>query len=199
MKLLFIDACQRGPKLSRTHRICRAFLEELEKVHPHIWVETVCLREEKLHAFDEKAVEKRSLLVDQGKLEDPMFRWADAFNEADFFLIGAPYWDLSFPAALKTYVENIFVHKINFECGDQGKLIGLANGQKTVYITTSGGYIGEDDWGAGYMRAVMRTLGIPKFQRISAEGLDIEGNDIEAILLQAEEEARCAARRMPMD
>ena len=124
MKLIFIDACQRGADISRTHRICRAFLDELEKVHPHIWVETVCLREEQLAAFDGPMVEERSRLIEQGKPEKPMFPLADSFNEADFFLIGAPYWDLSFPAALKVYVENIFVNKINFACGENGKLFG---------------------------------------------------------------------------
>lgn len=60
--------------------------------------------------------------------------------------------------------------------------MGLAQGKQAVYITTAGSPVGENDWGAGYMRAVLTTLGIPEFRSIRAEGIDIQGWDAQGIL-----------------
>lgn len=60
--------------------------------------------------------------------------------------------------------------------------MGLAQGKQAVYITTAGSPVGENDWGAGYMRAVLTTLGIPEFRSIRAEGIDIQGWDVQGIL-----------------
>ena len=38
-----------------------------------------------------------------------MFDLASQFQQADEIVIAAPYWDLSFPAILKLYLENIYV------------------------------------------------------------------------------------------
>ena len=35
--------------------------------------------------------------------------YAKQFAGADTIVIAAPFWDLSFPAILKTYIENIYV------------------------------------------------------------------------------------------
>ena len=113
-----------------------------------------------------------------------------AFARADTVLIGAPYWDLSFPAALKIWVENIYVRNLTFRYTPEGEPVGLAQGKQAVYITTAGSPVGENDWGAGYMRAVLTTLGIPEFRSIRAEGIDIQGWDVQGILRRAESEAR---------
>ena len=63
-----------------------------------------------------------------------------------------------------------------------------------MYIQTAGSPIGQNDWGAGYMRAVLNTLGIPSFTTVSAEGLDLTRNDPESIMRDAEARARQAAR-----
>ncbi|MGN0989033.1 MAG: NAD(P)H-dependent oxidoreductase [Eubacteriales bacterium] len=36
-----------------------------------------------------------------------MFSYAKQFESVDVIVIFAPYWNLSFPASLKTYIENI--------------------------------------------------------------------------------------------
>ena len=43
------------------------------------------------------------------------------FAAADVIVIAAPYWDLMFPAVLKTYLENITVTGITFCYSDQGR------------------------------------------------------------------------------
>ena len=37
-RLLFLDACVRGPELSRTWRLCQRFLEEYTTLHPQVQV-----------------------------------------------------------------------------------------------------------------------------------------------------------------
>ena len=37
---------------------------------------------------------------------------------------------------------------------EAGEPVGLARGRLAVYISTAGSPVGENDWGAGYMRAV---------------------------------------------
>ena len=54
-------------------------------------------------------------------------------------------------------------------------------------MTTAGGPIFSNDYGFGYVKALAEGFyHIPKVSLIQAEGLDIEGADVEGILLQAE-------------
>ena len=61
----------------------------------------------------------------------------------------------------------------------------LMQSQKTVLYTTSGGYIGEYNMGYDYIKALCKLyFGITDTECISAEGLDIFGNDTEKILAE---------------
>lgn len=125
-------------------------------------------------------LQRKEALCDAQRWDDPLLRPAYAFARADAVLIGAPYWDLSFPAALKIWVENIYVRNLTFRYTPEGEPVGLAQGKQAVYITTAGSPVGENDWGAGYMRAVLTTLGIPEFRSIRAEGIDIQAGTCRA-------------------
>ena len=97
MTTLFVNACMRGEQ-SRTLELCREYLEGKEKV-----VE-VNLAEMGLKPFDAGMVAYRAQLQKAGVFDDPIFDLSQQFAEADEIVIGAPYWDLSFPAALKVYI-----------------------------------------------------------------------------------------------
>ena len=56
----------------------------------------------------------RTKMLADGAFQDPLFGLARQFAAADRIVIAAPYWDLSFPAALKQYVEQINVLGITF-------------------------------------------------------------------------------------
>lgn len=192
MRLLFVNACMRGPELSRTHALCRAFLEEARRACPALEIQEHDLTRMNLQPVTAPVLQRKEALCDAQRWDDPLLRPAYAFARADAVLIGAPYWDLSFPAALKIWVENIYVRNLTFRYTPEGEPVGLAQGKQAVYITTAGSPVGENDWGAGYMRAVLTTLGIPEFRPIRAEGIDIQGWDVQGILRQAEAEARAA-------
>jgi FMN-dependent NADH-azoreductase len=101
-KVLYINACARSE--SRTDRIARALLERLGGLQ-----EEVKLAEMDLQPLSEERLNRRTWLIEEADYTDAMFDLARQFQQADEIVIAAPYWDLSFPAILKLYLENIYV------------------------------------------------------------------------------------------
>ena len=93
MTVLFVNACLRGDE-SRTLTLCREYLEGIEDV------KEVNLSELRLEPYYGDSAAYRAQLEAKGLFDDPMFDIGKDFAEADEIVIGAPYWDLSFPAAL---------------------------------------------------------------------------------------------------
>ena len=86
----------------------------------------------------------------------------------------------------KIYFENITVSGITFEYSNQGRPVGKCNAKKLYYITTSGGYIGENNFGFDYVKALAENFfGINEVRFFSAEGLDVFGADVQAIISEA--------------
>ena len=183
MNVLFIDACMKTGEESRTKILCNRFLSDLEK-RGDCTVETVVLKDLGLMPFDNDKVNERYTLLEAKKFDAPMFDLARQFAAADRIVVGAPYWDLAFPAVLKIYIEHIFVEGITFEATTEG-LKGLAKAEKSLYIQTAGGYVGENDPGTMYLKYVMEVLGISEFRRIAADFIDVVGVDVAAELEKA--------------
>jgi FMN-dependent NADH-azoreductase len=103
-------------------------------------------------------------------------------------VIAAPYWDLSFPAMLKQYLEQINVVEITFKYSEEGVPIGLCRANRLFYVTTAGGYYVPEDYGFGYVKALAQNYyGIQDVRKIEAVGLDIFGADACAIMKSAED------------
>ena len=118
----------------------------------------------------------------------PVFDLARQFAEADEIVIAAPFWDLSFPAALKQYFEQINVPGVTFFYTPQGIPKGLCRAKRLTYITTAGGDFLPEEYGAGYVKALAQNFyGIAEFRLIKAAGLDIDGADVDAIMNSAME------------
>ena len=194
MKLLYVNACVRGRE-SRTARLAEAFLRAFTALRPDVEVIAQALPDMNLLPIDAATLARKEALCDRHAWDDPFLQAAVAFQDADAVLVAAPYWDLSFPSQLKVWVENVYVRNLTFRYEDD-RCIGLCRGRESVYITTAGSPIGEHDWGAGYIRAVLNMLGIPGFTSIGAEALDLDGRDVEGILRDAERHAEDAARAL---
>ena len=180
--VLFINACVRAD--SRTERLAYRLLEKLEKP-----CEEVRLEEIAFPVADEAFLQRRDRLVSEGKLGNPMFDLARQFAAAEEIVIAAPYWDLSFPAVLKIYMELVCAVGVTFDYSPQGRPVSLCNAKKLVYVTTAGGYISPADHGFGYIKELGETFfGIPDIRCIKAEGLDIEGSDPEKLIMEAAEQ-----------
>ena len=139
--------------------------------------------------FDAASLDQRNREIESGKRDSPLLARAAQFAAADQVVVAAPFWDLSFPALLKTYIEWINVPGIVFAYSEEGRPVGLCKARRLFYVSTSGGLAETDVFGFGYVEALAKGFwGIPEVHRIAACGLDIVGADIGAILQGAESE-----------
>lgn len=140
MNILFINACIREEE-SRTMTLCSQLLQKLGKQYPQADVKEVKLSALNLQPLDRETLKERERLLSRGEKESSSFEMAHTFADADLIVIGAPYWDLSFPAVLKNYIEQVSVNGIAFYYDESGRPIGLCRAKKLWYVMSSGGYV----------------------------------------------------------
>lgn len=195
--ILFVNACVRGPE-SRTLKLARTFLEAYAAAHPGDIVSERDLMEERLPPQYPEVLAEVTALEKAGRFDAPMFAPARQFVAADKIVIAAPFWELSFPAILKIYLERVSVVDLTFGYDAQGKNEGRCKAVSMLFITTRGGDFSTPDkeWmemGARQLKALCVMYGIPKFEVLTAEGLDDVRNDASAILKSAMERAKMLA------
>lgn len=177
--ILFVNACVR--KDSRTRKLADYLLDRMDGPVEEIRLERACFP-----STDETFLAKRDRFVRERVFSDPIFAYAKQFACADEIVIAAPYWDLSFPASLKQYIEQINVVGLTFRYTPDGVPEGLCNARRLFYVSTAGGAFVPKEYGFGYIRALAETFyGIPDVRLIEAAGLDVEGTDTEAVLRDA--------------
>ena len=178
-KILFVNACIR--KNSRTRFLAEQVSRQLSgtviEVNPVTATEPITSEEFIINRADAT-----------GKMDfaDPAYAPARQFAEADIIVVAAPYWDLSFPAILKAYFEQVNVVGLTFEYTDDGLPRGLCKAKKLIYVTTAGGPIISDEYGYGYVKSLAQGFyGIAEVCQVKAEKLDVIGADVEGILNKA--------------
>ncbi len=180
--LLYINACVRTE--SRTKRLTDCLLSALHEPVTELRLEDVSFPR-----VDEAFLQKRDRLLAAQELDHPMFDLARQFAAADTIVISAPFWDLSFPAALKAYLEQINVVGVTFRYTPDGIPQGLCRAKKLYYVTTVGGEYYPESFGFGYVEALSKNFyGIPEVELIKATGLDIWGAPVEELLRACEDE-----------
>lgn len=174
MKLLFVDCCisQRGEN-SRTRALCRAFLKTYRETRPEAEIETVDLTALALEPFDREMLDARDALKNRGAFDEPVYRLARQFREADRILVGAPFWDLQFPAALRIYIEYISANGLTYYYDETG-CHGNCKGERLAFLTSGGDAEQEDSLGVLYWRQLCAMFGIPRFDYVFAGGLDLD-------------------------
>ena len=175
MKLLFVDCCisQRGEE-SRTRSLALAYLEAYMNRHPEAELETVSPEELlALAPFDVEMLNEREALAQSGQFDDQVFDMARQFAEADAVVVAAPYWDMSYPAALKVYIEHISAVGLTYHYEMDG-VHGDCKADHLVYLTSGGDFEHEDSIGVLHWRQLCRLFGIERFEYVFAGGLDID-------------------------
>ncbi len=180
-KLLFVDCCIRR-ELSNTKALADYFMDKVRRSGKYE-IETLCLMDEPLNVLTEGFFRQREELLEAKELDHPRFRYAHQFAEADKIVIAAPFWDLSIPALLKVYIENICVHGITFGYGKQG-MHGLCKASNLVFITTRGTFYENSpmEMGSAYIQAMSSFWGIENYDCIFAEGLDARQEPVETLM-----------------
>ena len=164
-KLIYIDACMRAG--SRTRRISRPIMTELRKRYA---VETVDLTRNEYPVVDNYTLEDRN----QGIVPSEHSSLAKRIAAADRIVIAAPFWDMSFPSALKVFFENMSLFGITFDTNDK-ECYGLCKAEKVMYITTRGMNIANGDpleQATPYIKALSHLWGLGELTVISAQNLD---------------------------
>lgn len=194
MNILFVNACVRGAE-SNTLKLCKAALEELKLRYPDAVIDEVNLESDRPEPLYPETLQKRNELRQAGALDDPMFQYARQFAQADKIVIGAPYWDLSFPALLKIYIEQICVVDITFRYTEEGNPVGCCAADQLLYIMTAGGTVDEFNLGFDYIKGLCTAfMGISNVQCFAVKGLEM-GGDIQTIIKQGEQDLRAQLRR----
>ena len=176
-EILFVNACVRPN--SRTLELARHVLEQLSGE-----VDEVKLYEQKLAPLDLAGMEIRDKAARTKDFSDDFFALASQFARAEMIVIAAPYWDLMFPAVVKTYFEKITVNGLTFAYGANGVPQGLCKGKRLIYVTTAGGPI-VHNFGYDYVAALAKGFyGIKEVRCVQAEGLDIYGADVASIMAE---------------
>lgn len=187
---LYIDCCIRGDQ-SRTKRLAEAFLA-VYGAREDVALTRLTLMDEPLIPFSNGFFWQREGLLERGELDHPRFRYAHQFQQAQRIIIAAPFWDLSFPALLKVYIENLCVQGITFDCNEQNGCFGVCNATKMLFLTTRGGALegSEQDNGTKYLSDMAKFFGIPSFAHIAADALDAGLEPVETILGRAIRQAK---------
>lgn len=188
MKFLFVNACIRGDE-SRTYELCKDYIDKFLKAKKdEVWkFEEIDLSTADIKPLDKETLAKRDMYLKDGNTDDPMFDLAKQIIEADHILIGAPYWDLSFPAKLKIYLERCSVTGITFIYSKEGIPYGQCKAKALTYLTTSGSPIGNYNLGYDYVKGLCALFGIEKTFFAAAEELDIIGKDVPQIMAKAKD------------
>ena len=167
MKILFVNACVREE--SRTFKLATELLAGLNGE-----IQTLNLEDLNLKPLDEEGINTRVTDLEAQK-------YAREFAESDVIVIAAPMWDLSFPAILKLYIENISISGVTFKYTEKG-IVGLCKAKKLYYISTAGGQF-VPNFGFEYIKSLANIIyGINEVKLFYSEGLDVWGNDVSAIL-----------------
>ena len=172
MQLLFVNACisERGQE-SRTLKLSRAFLDAYLGTHPADTVVTADLSRLPIQPFDREALEARNAKASQRDFSGPEFQLARDFQSANKIVVAAPFWDLSFPAILRVYIEHI-----------------------SACLTTGGDCEKPESLGALYWKQLAEMFGIPRFDYVFAGGLDVIPEKAPELLEPALEKARKLGR-----
>ncbi len=178
-QILFINACVR--EASRTRQLAAYVLGKLRGN-----IAELDLAAENISPLNAASLLYRETAVEKADFSDSMFRYAKQFAQADEIVIAAPYWDLSFPAILKEYFEQVSVCGVTFRYSQDGRVIGQCRAKTVYYVTTVGAPGLPDDFGYGYVKALCSIYyGIPETVLFQASGLDLFGADTEALLQNA--------------
>ncbi|MBR6547907.1 MAG: NAD(P)H-dependent oxidoreductase [Clostridia bacterium] len=181
-KILFINGCVRTE--SRTLELANYVLSQLQGEKEEVQLYNIPLA-----PLNAQALEAREQAYAAGDFSHNAYTLARQFANADTIVIAAPYWDLMFPSVVKTYLENVTVSGITFRYSDLGRPESLCKAKTLYYVTTAGGFIGKNDFGFSYIKALAQNFfGIQEIHGYAAEGLDIFGANLPEIMNKAKQE-----------
>ena len=127
----------------------------------------------------------------QGIVPEDHVDLAKRIAAADRIVIAAPFWDMSFPSALKVFFENISLFGIIFDTNEK-ECYGLCKAEKVMYITSRGMNISTGDpleQATPYIKALSHLWGWGELTVVAAQNMDYSSEEeIEVKITKAIEE-----------
>jgi len=117
-------------------------------------------------------------------------RYIDELIAADELVISTPIYNLSIPAALKAWIDQIVRFGRTFERGASG-FAGLVKGKTVSVIVASGSEFRPGTPGGAYnhlepyLRAILGFVGITDVRFVYAHSLNVEGPQREQVIAEA--------------
>lgn len=192
-KVLYIKANAKPEGVSRTFQISDAFVTSYKSKYPDDEIITLDLYKEGIQMLSTEDINSVFGPKSDESKNHSILKYAYQFQEADKYIIAEPMWNLSIPAILKAYIDYICVTGITFKYTAEGP-VGLCIGKKAINITTRGGDYSkgpgaEYEMGDRYLRTIFGFLGITDYTTISADTMDVVGNDVKALIDKAIQDA----------
>ncbi len=168
MKLLFINACSN--KNSKTLKLAKEIINLFENDYLIDIINTYSLP---FSFINDEIIEKRN----KGEFDPLAYKYANMIKNADRIIIASPLWDMSYPASLKVFIENIMIPNVLFRY-EADKAIGLSNAKKLLYINTIGGKV-DVNYGFEEIKAIANLWGIKEVLDVSIDLVDVIPNRFE--------------------
>ena len=99
--VLFVNACVR--QNSRTKILANYLISKL-----NCNIKEINLKQEKILPLSEKDLAFRDMFILKQNCISPVFDYARLFADTDEIILATPFWDFSFPASLKCFIEKSF-------------------------------------------------------------------------------------------
>jgi FMN-dependent NADH-azoreductase len=166
MFILHIDSSANTQK-SISRSVSKILVDELVAKYTEAEVKNMDLAKNPLPFVDDTWLEKGHSHMTDELVGDLM--------KADIIVIGAPVYNLSIPASLKAYIDQIVVAGKTFNYTPEGPK-GLVTGDKKVYIVSASGtpYGTLTQYGLNfhepYLRAILGFIGITNVEVLAYSG-----------------------------
>ena len=170
-KIIYVNAIIRKDE-SRTKRLADGIISSIKD---EVELKEINLNELPLNPYNEVTYEDK---VNNGT-EELFYNLSKEIAECDGLIIASPFWDMSFPSLLKSFLEKISLFDVMFVSDDK-RCVGIAKCPFMYYIVTRGMDIEDGDeleQGTPYLKALCWLWGIKIFKVTSASNFDYLPSD----------------------
>lgn len=200
-KVLYITANPKAVSESFSLQAGEAFLQEFRAKNPQDEIITLDLYKEEIPYIDAdvfagwgKLAKGEELSTTEAEKIQRMGELVDQFVAADKYVFVTPFWNFSFPARLKTYIDTVSIAGKTFRYTEEGPK-GLLHGKKVLHIQARGGFYSEGptkelEFGDRYLRSVTSFFGINDYQHVVLEGHNAVPDKAQEILQKGLADAR---------
>lgn len=180
-KILNITSSISGAN-SYSIKLANAIINRIQSVYPGSTVKTYDLAKNPLPYLGAAHFEAFQIPAEQRTADQQAAaHYSDTaisdLMEADFIIIGVPFYNFNVPSTLKSWIDHITRAGVTFSYGEQGP-VGLVNGKKVFLAAASGGVYSEGpmsayDSSVPFLKNLLGFLGMTDITTFRAEGVKI--------------------------